>query len=175
MLLLALALAFADEEPDAGHPDTTHHGPDHNQIRGLRLDIHVNLDQYAMIGTGGRMEFANVPQGFLHKSGISDELALSFGADVMFAPFVPGYYNNGLYVVPIGAVQWNIYLPHNWSVFPELGVAAHIGIRQEEWHGQHWIHPWPNVGFGFRFHFTNRVALLFRVSTPGGLQFGLNF
>ena len=76
-------------------------------------------------------------------------------------------------LIPIGAVQWNFYLPHNWSVFPELGVAAHVGFHHDGWRGNDWIYPWPDVGFGARYHFNRRVALLMRISTPGGFQFGV--
>lgn len=154
--------------------DGAHHGPDHNQIRGVRFDIHGNLDMYGMVGSGIRFEFPIVPDGFI-SGEVHDELALTFGADIMFAPFIPNYYDSGPYVLPIGAVQWNFYLPHNWSIFPELGVAAHIGLREDPWRGHKSIYPWPNAGFGARYHFTDRVGLLFRISTPGGFQFGMIF
>ncbi len=176
--LFASSAAVAHDDPD--HPDhdhdapPVHHGPDHNQIRTIRFDIHHNMDHNGMVGVGGRFEFAIVPDGFIGGK-VHDELALSFGADVMIAPFIPRYYDAGPSVLPVGAVQWNFYLPHDWSVFPEVGVAAHIGFRQDPWRGRHWIRPWPNVGFGARYHFTPRVALLMRVSVPGGFQMGLNF
>lgn len=173
-VLIATSVASADEPNDHLNDYAQHHGRDHNQIRGVRFDIHSNLDTNGMVGAGGRIEFAIVPDGFIG-GDVHDELALSFGADVLIAPFVPRFYDAGPYVLPIGAVQWNFYLPHNWSVFPEVGVAAHIGVRPDEWRGHKRIYPWPNVGFGVRYHFTDRVGLLMRISTPGGFQFGLNF
>lgn len=169
-VLATPALAHDDHHDDR----LVHHGDDHHQIDAIRFDVHSNMDMYGMVGVGGRLEFAIVPDGFLG-GNVHDELALSFGADVLIAPFVPRYYDKGPYVLPIGAVQWNFYLPHNWSVFPELGVAAHVGFREDGWRANNWIYPWPDIGFGARYHFNRRVAMLMRVSTPGGFQFGVNF
>lgn len=170
--LLSATPAFADD---------SHSGPDHNQIDGVRFDVHVNLDQYSMFGAGGRVEFAIVPDGFI-RGKVRDELALSFGADLFFTPTylgASGYYG-GAYVIPIGVAQWNFYLGEHWSVFPELGVALHVGFERDGWKDKHgnaygWLYAAPAIGVGARYHFTSRVALLMRISTPGGVQVGVTF
>jgi hypothetical protein len=170
--LIVATPAFAHE---------THHGANHNQIRGVRFDVHANLDQYSMLGAGGRVEFPIVPDGFIGGK-VRDELALSFGADLFFAPTYwgdSGYYG-GAYVVPIGVAQWNFYLGERWSVFPEAGIAVHVGIEHDGWYDRHgrsypWLYPTPDLGIGARCHFNDRVALLLRISTPGGLQAGVTF
>jgi hypothetical protein len=158
-----------------------HTGPDHNQIEGVRVDLHGNVDRYSMFGAGGRVEFAVVPNGFIG-GNVHDELALSFGADILFAPlgFGDGYYDNGAYVVPIAAVQWNFYLGQHWSLFPEVGVAVNVGFNHDGWydkngHAYGWLYAEPDVGVGARYHFNSNVALLMRLSTPGGLQVGVVF
>ncbi|MDP2313707.1 MAG: hypothetical protein Q8P41_12425 [Pseudomonadota bacterium] len=177
---LALALGLCTIAPALAE-EPHHHGEDHNQIQGVRVDLHGNVHRYGVFGAGGRVEFALVPDGFIG-GNVRDELALSLGADAFFAPlyFGDNYYDGGAWVVPIGAVQWNFYLGDRWSVFPEVGVALHVGFRQDEWYdkqgrGYAWLYAEPDLGIGARYHFTSRVALLMRLSTPGGLQVGVVF
>ena len=127
----------------------------------MRVDIHANIDSRSVFGSGARFEFAVVPDGFIG-GNVHDELALSFGADVFFAPLYWGdnYYSGGAYVVPIGAV--------------------HVGFNHDEWydkhgHGYGWAYATPDVGFGARYHFNSHVALLLKLSTPGGAQVGIVF
>lgn len=171
-LLLVSAPAFARGE---------HHGAEHNQIEGVRIDLHANLDRHSVFGSGVRLEFALVPDGFIRGTDVNDELALSVGADLFFAPIYFGYeyYGGGAYLIPIGAVQWNFYFG-DWSIFPEVGVAVHVGFDHDGWQDKHgngygWIYPEPDVGFGARYHFDSNVALLLKISTPGGLQVGVVF
>lgn len=175
MFLAPLGLLLS--APALAHDE--HYGFDHNQIQGVRLDIHANVDAYSMFGSGARLEFGLVPNGFIG-GHVRDELALSFGADVFFAPINSGwgYYDGGAYVTPIAAAQWNFYLGPRWSVFPEVGVAVHVGFEADGWYDRHgrsygWVYASPNVGVGARYHFSDQVALLMRVSTPGGFQVGL--
>jgi hypothetical protein len=175
-ILLSIGLLTA--APALAHDDG-HHGPDHNQIKGMRLDLHGNIDRYSPFGAGGRLEFAIVPDGFL-RGNVHDELALSFGADGFFGPRDLGWngYDGGAYLIPIGAVQWNFYLGDRWSIFPEVGVAVHVGLDHDGWDDPHghthtWLYPEADLGFGARYHFTPHVALLMRISTPGGLQVGV--
>lgn len=176
-LFALTGLAFAAPALAGDH----HHGPDHNQIKGVRVDIHGNIDRNSVFGSGARFEFAVVPDGFL-SGNVRDELALSFGADIFFAPVDLGwtYWDGEPYAVPIAAVQWNFYLGERWSIFPEVGIAVHAGFNHDYWYDKHgdphnWLYPEPDVGFGARYHFSERVALLMRLSTPGGLQVGLVF
>lgn len=158
-----------------------HRGADHNQIDDIRVDLHGNIDRWGVFGAGGRIEFAVVPDGFI-SGNVRDELALSFGADVFFAPlyYGDGYYGSRAYLIPIGAVQWNFYLGDHWSVFPELGIALHIDFDRGGWYDKHgrgyrWLYAEPNIGIGARYHFNDNVALLMRLSAPGGVQVGVVF
>lgn len=179
--LMASTPAFANDGYPDGRPGPYGGGGYSNQIHGTRLDLHGNVDRYGVFGVGGRLEFALVPNGFLRGS-VHDEFALSLGADFLFAPSYFGWdsYDGGGYAVPIAAVQWNLYLGDRWSIFPEAGVAIHMGFDDGGWkdsngHSYGWLYAEPDLGFGARFHFSPRVALLMRLSTPGGLQVGLNF
>ena len=151
-----------------------HHGPDHNQIVGVRGEAHGSVSQFGVFGAGARAEFAVVPDGFIG-GDVHDELALSLGGDLFFAELTPGYYDSGLYVVPIAALQWNFYLGDEWSIFPEAGLAFHIDPDDDGWNGRSAIYATPDVGFGARYHFASRNALLLRASSPGGVQVGLTF
>lgn len=151
-----------------------HHGPDHNQIQSVRGEVHGSVSQYGVFGIGGRAEFALVPDGFIG-GDVHDELALSLGAELFFAELNPGWYDGGLYVVPIAALQWNFYLGDEWSIFPELGVAFYIDPDDNGWNGHSGVYAAPDIGFGARYHFAARNALLLRASSPGGLQVGLTF
>ena len=137
-----------------------HTGPNHNQIDGVRWDIHLDLEPYGFFGVGARVEFALVPDGFL--DSVNDELALSLGADLFFASvsYDPApYYPGGAWLVPVAAVQWNFYLGSEWSVFPELGLAVHTRFDQNGWTDKHgrdhrWIQPGLHAGVGARWHFS---------------------
>jgi len=161
--------------------DDTHFGANHNQISSVRVDLHGSLDRYSGLGVGGRAEFAVVPNGLIH-GNVNDELALSVGADLMFAQSYFGwdYYGGGTYIVPIAALQWNFYVGNHWSFFPEAGIAVVIGFDQQDWHDNNgknygWVWAQPDLGIGARYHFDSNVALLLRLSTPGGLQLGVVF
>ncbi len=169
----------------------SHIGIDHNQIHGLRVDLHGSIDTVAMLGGGARFEFAIVPNGFI-RGNVFDELALSFGADMLVAPtylFTRNRYDYGYdydydggsaYIAPIAAAQWNFYLGDRWSVFPEVGIAVPLRLDRDVWYDQNgrphsWVSVVPDVGIGARYHFNPSVALLMRLSTPGGLQIGVVF
>jgi hypothetical protein len=150
-----------------------HIGRDHNQIEGVRGDVHGSVSSFGVFGTGARAEFPIVPNGLV--GGAYDEVALSLGADLFFAELNPGWYNDGLYVVPIAALQWNFYVSDHWSIFPEAGVAFLLDPDDRGWNGHDGVYVAPNLGFGARYHFASRNALLLRASTPGGVQVGLTF
>ncbi len=183
-MLLPLGLLFAGPAfANDGYPSDYPYGRlgGYNQIHGMRVDLHGNVDRWGVFGVGGRLEFALVPNGFL-RGTVHDEFALSLGADFLVSPayFGWGGFNGGGYAVPIAAVQWNLYLGDRWSIFPEAGLAMHMGFDEAGWNdgnGHHygWLYAEPALGLGARFHFSPRAALLMRLSTPGGLQVGLNF
>ena len=166
--ILGLALAGTAAAHDG------HIGPDHNQIKGVRLEAHGTVSPYSVLGAGARAEFAVAPNGFIG-GDVHDELALSLGADAYFAQLNPGFYDGGFYVVPIAALQWNFYLGQQWSIFPEAGLAFHVAANDTGWNGRQPIYAQPDLGFGARLHFSDRNALLLRASSPGGLQVGLTF
>lgn len=67
-----------------------------------------------------------------------------------------------------------------FPIFPELGASANVALDGSGWRDVYGArHPWvgiaPVLGFGARYHFGERTALLMRVSTPAGLQVGLVF
>lgn len=154
--------------------DDGHHGPDHNQIRGVRGEVHGTVSPFSVFGVGARVEFALVPDGFIG-GDVHDELALSVGADAFFAELNPDYYSGGAYFVPIAALQWNFYIGDDWSIFPEAGVVFYVAADGNGWNGHESIYLGPDLGIGFRYHFASRNALLVRASSPGGLQVGLTF
>ena len=172
VILTASSTAFAADQ---------HAGSDHNQIQAVRGEVHGTLDTFGLFGVGGRVEFPLVSNGLVND--VNDELALSLGADLFFSPVYSGWYNNyagGSYLILIAAVQWNFYLGDDWSVFPELGIALHASLDQNGWDNGNgrsygWIYPALDAGVGARYHFSSRVALLLRASTPGGLQVGVVF
>lgn len=179
---LSIVLAIVLHATPTAMAHDSHVGPDHNQIHGLRVDLHGNLDGWGMLGGGARFEFAIVPNGFIG-GNVHDEFALSFGADLLAAPtYMFGWsgYGGGAYVAPIAAAQWNFYLGDRWSVFPEAGLAVHVGLDHGGWYDKNghtygWVYAMPDVGIGARYHFNGSVALLMRISTPGGLQVGVVF
>ena len=138
-----------------------------NRFAHFRFEIHAGFNWYGAIGGGARFEFPIVPRGIL--TNVDDELALSFGAEVFYF-YVPDY--PGVGVAPLLALQWNFYVARNVSIFPEIGVALLFGPARE----RYWVsYVAPYAGFGIRFHFTDRNALLMRASWPAGLQLGITF
>lgn len=137
-----------------------------NRFANFRFEAHVAFGWYGAVGVGGRFEFPLVRQGLIQ--GVDDELALSIGAEVFYfyGPYL------GLGVTPLIALQWNFYLGPSVSIFPELGLAFIFGPQRERYWG---TFVGPYLGFGIRFHFTDRNALLLRGSWPAGLQLGITF
>lgn len=162
-------------------------GRDH-RIQGIRVDVHGNMAYYGAIGAGFRLDIPIVPRGFLHSSRVEDELAISPGLDLFFFAFSRYCYNDGagsrrcsdhtgFGIWPVVMAQWNLYLSRSWSVFPELGVAFIIndhnyrGVRDR--HAD--FYAVPAASIGARWHFSQRNALLLRLSYPAGFQIGLTF
>ncbi len=141
-------------------------GESPNRFANFRFELHVAFGWYGAIGAGGRFEFPLVRQGLIQ--GVDDELALSIGAEVFYfyGPYL------GLGVTPLLALQWNFYVGPSVSLFPELGLAFIFGPQRERYWGAFVA---PYLGFGVRFHFTDRNALLLRASWPAGLQLGITF
>jgi hypothetical protein len=148
-----------------------------NKIDTVRFDVHGTLGWWWAFGLGFRVDIPIVPDGFIEQ--LDDELAITFGGEFQFVNWDNNRGCNGYgcwgdwSIWPMVAAQWNFYLTEKWSVFPELGFT--VGIH--ECNGGN-VCPTasPVVSFGARWHFAPpRLALLFRLSFPFGLQVGLNF
>ena len=157
----------------------------------VRFDVHLSLGWYSEFGIGGRVDIAIIPDGFLRPGSIEDDFTLSFGIDVFFWNYYGYDYchhhdgdthchgdaGGGLTFAIPAAAQWNLYLSRDWSIFPEGGIAI---INGDHWrgnfgHGGRRFYIDPYLGFGARYHFSERNALLFRVSWPAGFQIGITF
>jgi hypothetical protein len=181
-LLLALALAAAPALAERGPSLSTgsslvrpggsslllgQTGIGPNRFATFRLELHLAFNWYGGIGGGVRLEFPLAPRGILVE--VDDEIALSFGAEVFYF-YTPGFLGAG--VSPLVALQWNFYVANTFSVFPEVGVAFLFGPGRDRYWGTFVA---PFFGFGGRFHFTDRNALVVRAGWPAGLQVGLTF
>ncbi len=146
-------------------------------IRGVRPEVHANVDWWGVFGAGFRVDIPLVSGVF---EGIDDELALSPGADVSFLELHDrdshdGYAHDGFGLYPVVDLQWNVYLGSNVSLFPEAGIGVALYLHD---HGNDTVaHAFlfPSFGLGGRLHFNRRNALLVRVNWPTGLQIGLTF
>jgi hypothetical protein len=137
-----------------------------NRFANIRFEAHFAFGWYGALGGGGRVEFPIVRAGLLQN--VDDELALSIGAEIFYF-YGPSL---GLGVTPLAALQWNFFVGNSVSLFPELGLAFIFGPSRD----QYWAtFIAPYLGLGVRFHFTDRNAVLLRVSWPAGLQVGLTF
>lgn len=166
ILCLSSTAAFADDGIGEKHV-----GEDHNQIDGVRFDVHGNFNSYGALGAGIRADIPIVANGFIN--GVNDELAISPGVEVFFFNTWNDF-GGRPYVMPLAMLQWNFYIGDEWSVFPELGVALFVG-DEDYLPGGNAIYATVASGVGARYHFSTRNALLLRASWPAGLQFGVTF
>jgi len=133
----------------------------------VTFDAHVDLGWYSSFGVGFRADITIVPNGIIDE--VDDDLAISPGAELFW--FYHDDYD-GVGLIPLVALQWNFYVSDDWSVFPELGVALLFAPnRNRFW--RTFVAPF--LGFGARYHFNERNALLLRLSWPAGLQVGITF
>ncbi len=139
-----------------------------NRFTNVRFEVHLDIGWYGAGGIGGRVEIPLARNGII--DGVDDEIALSFGAEVFY--FYNPRYAGAFGVTPIIAVQWNFFIGPNVSLFPELGLAFFLADSRAYGWGT-FIAPY--LGFGFRYHFTDRNALLLRASWPAGFQVGITF
>lgn len=144
------------------------------QIQGIRPEIHIGPG-WGGANAGFRIDIPIVPQGFIRSGSIRDELAISPGLDLYYFWWAGAY--RGFDLGPIVMLQWNLYLGNsNWSIFPELGLA--MGFLGAPWWWNGTYYGWwltPAAAFGVRYHFDQRLSLVFRAVWPGGLQVGLTF
>lgn len=137
--------------------------------REIRFDLHADVTWYAAVGVGGRIDLTIVPEGLL--DGVDDDLAISPGVELFYF----WRHHDGLALWPLLAFQWNFYLSERWSIFPEVGVVFLLlqEARNRERYWKSVVAPFG--GFGARWSFNARNALLLRVSWPAGFQVGLIF
>jgi len=166
--VLLLSTAPAEAQRGRGHT-----------IDGVRFDVHLDFGWHQAFGVGFRVDIPIVPDGLV--DGVQDELALSPGAEFFFWNWRSRrnrdeyLYYGDMGIWPLLALQWNFYLNDKWSIFPELGIAFFWywddfdGGRNTHF-GAH-----PFLGFGARYHFSSRNALLMRINWPAGLQIGITF
>jgi len=134
-------------------------------IEGVRPELHLGIGWHGDLGFGGRVDVPVVPSGFI--DGFNDELALSPGGDLYFG----GGKNDNLYGDALLAVQWNLYLKPEWSVFPEIGLAFIFG----DGGGRDRLHLSPVFALGGRYHWSSRNSFVLRMVWPFGLQLGITF
>jgi hypothetical protein len=159
VVLAALLAAPGSASAQAGPPP------------GVRLDVHGDFGWYHSAGAGMRVDIPIVREGFIRSANVSDDLSISPGLD-LFSMYGNGYHGIGL--MPIVMVQWNIYFARQFSVFAELGLVLLFGPN--DWRqGTFDSYIGPAFQLGFRWHFSDAVALLLRGGWPTGGQIGLAF
>ncbi len=185
-LLVALG-AFAVTTPAAAESIIKQPGdhPDyHVEIEPhgvLGLNYYWNWDYYGPFGFGGGARFS-IPvckNCFVPK--INNNVAISFGADIVFWPFATQFINyvpTYLYL-PV-AMQWNFFLTKKWSVGPELGFVPEFGVFYDYnacglAAGCHNWGVFPAFWAVARFHFNDSVALTMRLGFPEFFNIGVSF
>ena len=185
-MVVVLGLASAA----AAQPARSNYGSD-----GVRFDIHLNFGLYGAFGAGFHVDIPIIADGFLRPGSIEDDFSISFGADLFFWDYFSYDYDycfrnaagevvcedgyDDIYLVIAAPVvaQWNLYLNQSWSIFPEAGVVIIFGDhwRDNYYRGRRGFHLDPVLGFGARYHFSQRNALLMRISWPAGFSIGITF
>ncbi len=133
---------------------------------------------YGVFGFGGgvRISMPVCKNCFIPK--INNNVAISFGADFVFYPFVPDGAAVPTYVMLPVAMQWNFFVSKKWSVGPEVGFTPSFGVFYD--YGQcagpchNWA-IWPSFWAVGRYHFNDRVALTMRVGYPEFFNIGVSF
>lgn len=160
------------------------------KIDGVRFDVHLDLGWHQAFGVGFRADIPILPDGFIRRGRVTDELAISFGGEFFFWTFHghdhdDGDHHNdldqhdGVSLMPLAVAQWNLHVNEDWSFFPEVGAGFAWWTYEHDHGGGDHSHSsfraYPVVSAGARWQFSDRNALLFRVSWPAGFQFGITF
>ena len=136
----------------------------------LRLDVHGDFGWYHSFGAGVRFDIPIVRDGFTRSSSVKDDLSISPGVE-LFSAYGP---YSGMGVIPMVMVQWNLYFAHKFSFFLEAGIA--MLLAPSGWSHHYYDNVIAPVGqLGFRWHFSDAMALLIRVGWPAGTQIGIAF
>jgi len=136
-----------------------------------------DADIYGPAGFGGGLRLS-IPVAFGHLGRIADNVAISFGGDVVHFGncYVTGQCDADYLLFPVAA-QWNLRLARPFSLLLEGG-----GYFYKGWYGACGpgcsgpsdIGVLPAVAVGGRFHLSDHVALLLRVGYPM-ITFGASF
>ncbi len=105
------------------------------------------------VGLGFRGTF-HIADGFV--KSINDSVGVGVGLDLA---------TDGRVLVPV-VMQWNFWLSTHWSVFGEPGIALGSGPPRD--------FLWPVFFAGGRLHFTERIAMTFRIGYPE-ISIGVSF
>lgn len=106
------------------------------------------------LGAGFRGTFIVADNGML--PGVNDSVGIGVGGDL--------FLGGGTLFIPV-VMQWNFWLTNHWSLFvePGLGFAIHGGEFLD-----------PILAIGGRYHFSDKVALTFRIGYPA-ISIGASF
>lgn len=133
---------------------------------------------YGPFGFGGGARFS-IPlckNCFIPK--INNNVAISFGADFVFYPFVPAGATVPTYLYLPVAMQWNFFVAKKWSVGPEIGFTPSFGVFYDygvcNGNCRNWG-IWPSFWAVARYHFNDRVALTMRIGFPEFFNVGVSF
>lgn len=132
----------------------------------FEAEPHLALDPYGGrtgFGPGFRGTFTVLHNGFV--STINNSIGIGVGLDWLFydrdCPRNVDCDQVTDALLPV-VLQWNFWLHPQWSVFGEPGVAFHIRNGPDD---KFRLDPFVIYG-GARFHFSESVALTFRVGAP---------
>jgi hypothetical protein len=181
------ALLAVVAAPTLAHADSTIKQP------GQHPDYHVEIEPHGVLGFawwgfgpygsplgfggGARFSIPLCKNCFVPK--INNNVAISFGADLAFYPFVQAGYPvfTDLYL-PV-AMQWNFFIHKKWSIAGELGFSPVIGVFYDyNWCGARNCNNWwvyPDAGFVARYHFSDKVSLTMRIGFPEFFNVGVSF
>jgi len=131
--------ARADLKSDTDHPNYA-----------LELEPHLAIAPFdenkVGVGAGVTGTFNVAPEGFINR--LNDSVGISVGAD---------WTGSGTYHLS-GAMQWNFWLSHRFSVFGAPGVGLQFTDGD--------VNFWPAFGGGGRLHFGPNFALTVRAGFP---------
>lgn len=176
----ALAVASA---PGVAHAQSIIKQP------GEHPDYHVDIEPHGILGWGfygwgpigfgggARFSIPLCKNCFVPK--INNNVAISFGADFAFYPFVDaGFASPWFLFLPV-AMQWNFFLTKKWSVAAEPGITPWFGLYDYGTFcggpGCHNWAIWPSIAFVGRYHFNDKVALTMRIGFPEFFNVGVSF
>lgn len=133
----------------------------------IKYDAHATMGWYLGAGVGARVGVPVVPRGFVEN--LDDDLMITAGFDAFYF-FHPDH--PGVGVFPVVAAQWNFYINHEWSVFPEVGAALLFAPGRNRFFR---VPVGPHMGAGARWALSDSIELMMRVSWPAGAQIGVSF